>query len=117
MSYSFVKDGQVYHTDNLSQFCREHDLRRTHIADVVGGRRRSHRGWSKPTTGDGTEGSEEGMTVEEVLKAAEIAAAASRDAEYIKLVQGRVDQIRRGVPLEVVLSKEEYREYKRVTPN
>ncbi len=114
MSYSFVKNGQVYHTDNLTQFCREHDLRRSHLAEVNAGMRRAYKGWSKlPPTGDDTEGSEEGMTVAEVLKSAEIAAAASGDPKYIKLVQGRVDKIRRGVPLKMVMSKEDYQEYKR----
>lgn len=97
-------------TDNLSAFCREHNLRRSHIAEVASGLRKSYKGWSLPPdatkpeipTPDDT-GS---MTVGQVIEMAEIAARASGDPAYEKLVMGRIEKLRKGMPLEVLIKEE-----------
>ncbi len=112
MRYTFYKGGQEYQTDNLSEFCREHGLRRQHIHEVVNGGRQSYKGWSlppgvrkpKPTP---INVDDEGMTVEQVLVAAEIAARSQHDPAYEKLVMGRIAKIRSGQPLQVYTSNEE----------
>ena len=37
--------GEEYIAKNVTQFCREHDLHRGSVSDVLHGRSRHHRGW------------------------------------------------------------------------
>jgi hypothetical protein len=100
--YTFIRDNQEYQTENLSQFCREHNLRRSHIAEVNAGMRKSYKGWSKadPTIPASNDDYAEALE-QEVLEPAMIAARASGDPEYQALVQGRVDKLRKGEALKI----------------
>lgn len=99
---TLVKNGKTYETNNLSQFCRDHDLDRRNLQAVVSEKRNSYKGWmlARPEAPLEDVG---GMTVEQVLVAAEIAARAQNDPEYERLVMGRIAAIRAGSPLPVVL--------------
>jgi hypothetical protein len=101
MSYTFYRGTEVYHTDNLAGFCREHSLQRRHMQEVVLGKRGQHHGFSQGVPPDLRSCSldRERLTpVEDVLVMAEIAAR-SVGGDYEKLVMGRVAQIRSGNPL------------------
>lgn len=102
--YTFYKDGQEYRTENLAAFCREHDLRRSHIAEVASGMRKSYKGWSRtdpnttapePTPEPDNDG---GMTVQQFIEMAEVAAN-SLEGEHKKLAMRRIDKIRKGEPI------------------
>lgn len=101
-TFTLVKNGQTYETTNLSQFCRDHELDRRNLQAVVSGKRNSYKGWMlvRPEAPLEEVG---GMTTEQVLIAAEIAARAQHDPEYERMVMGRIAALRAGAPLPVVL--------------
>ena len=113
--YTFIAPDSTEHTtNNISQFCQKHNLQRRHIDEVIAGKRQSHRGWSmkkpdqKPvpfTDPDPESANEPGsMTVEQVLEMAEIAADNSPDQEYAQQVRARIEKVRRGEPLQVLVT-------------
>ncbi len=98
-SYTFYKDEQEYQTDNLVAFCREHGLQRRHLQEVVIGKRHQHHGFTIAAINSSIE--EGGMTVEQVLQMAEIAARSSGDPEYEALVMSRTAKVRQGQALRI----------------
>ena len=112
MRYTFYKAGQEVHTDNLAQFCRANGLRRSHMNEVIEGKKKSYKGFSlspaqentdplpEPEDEDGT------VAVEDVLAFAEIAAQ-SYDREHRRTVMRRIEKLRRGEQINVGMPKEE----------
>ena len=46
-TYHFTyKDGTVYITDNFEGFCRDHELTRSAMGDVLTGKRKQHKGYT-----------------------------------------------------------------------
>ena len=43
-------DGEIYESENVSKFCREHCLLSSEISSVLNGRCKSHKGWKLPET-------------------------------------------------------------------
>lgn len=46
MYYFTYKDGTIYITDNFDGFCREHNLTRSAMGDVLTGKRKQHKGFT-----------------------------------------------------------------------
>jgi hypothetical protein len=41
----FQKDSTVYETKNLQEFCKQHDLTRSSLYEVISGKRKFHKGY------------------------------------------------------------------------
>lgn len=110
--YTFIdKNGAEHTTNNISEFCREHQLQRRHMNEVVGGSRQSHRGWSmkkpdQPATAlVPADPEDDTVSLETVLQHAEIAAKSVGDPVYEQIVMKRIEKLRRGEPLQVEMTE------------